>query len=478
MPEDYVGVLTQLLALRKGRLEQMVNHGTGWVRMDYLAPARALIGFRTEFLTETRGTGLLHHVFDRYEPWHGELRTRPTGSLVADRRGVVTAFSCFQLQERGTLFVSPGDEVYEGMIVGENGRAEDLDVNAVREKHLTNIRSSTADELVRLVPAHPLSLDQALEFLREDECVEVTPHAVRLRKVALVATDRVKAARRARAAAAPAQALGRDELALGRRTVDDHLVAAVVLGLVEDHVGALEDVAYSNDSPGAVAATPNDIVTSTPAAGVFADRDAQALGDDAGRRRIGSGEQDHELLAADPVGRLERAQVGAQAVGDVAQDRVADAVAVLVVDRLEVVEVGDDHRDLAAGRRRLVGELGDARLERDAVQHAGQLVDDRRAAVVGGRGADRAADQCHDAQSGDPAVDRGRSGREGPWWAIDSISVADEHVQRSSRRRRTRSPRAGNIALNEVTASVIITMIEIGCRLPGSASSRARSRSA
>ncbi len=204
VPEDYVGVLTQLLALRKGRLEQMVNHGTGWVRMDYLAPARALIGFRTEFLTETRGTGQLHHVFDRYEPWHGELRTRPTGSLVADRRGVVTAFSCFQLQERGTLFVSPGDEVYEGMIVGENGRAEDLDVNAVREKHLTNIRSSTADELVRLVPAHPLSLDQALEFLREDECVEVTPHAVRLRKVALVATDRVKAARRARAAAAPA----------------------------------------------------------------------------------------------------------------------------------------------------------------------------------------------------------------------------------------------------------------------------------
>jgi GTP-binding protein len=201
VPEDYVGVVTQLLALRKGRLEQMVNHGTGWVRMDYLAPARALIGFRTEFLTETRGTGLLHHVFDRYEPWHGELRTRPSGSLVADRRGVVTAFSCFQLQERGTLFVSPGDEVYEGMIVGENARADDLDVNAVREKHLTNIRSSTADELVRLVPARTLSLDQALEFLREDECIEVTPHNVRLRKVALEQTDRVRAARRARAAA-------------------------------------------------------------------------------------------------------------------------------------------------------------------------------------------------------------------------------------------------------------------------------------
>ena len=201
VPEDYVGVVTQLLALRKGRLEQMVNHGTGWVRMDYLAPARALIGFRTEFLTETRGTGLLHHVFDRYEPWHGELRTRPTGSLVADRRGAVTSFSCFQLQERGTLFVSPGDEVYEGMIVGENARADDLDVNAVREKHLTNIRSSTADELVRLVPARTLSLDQALEFLREDECIEVTPHNVRLRKVELTQTDRVKAARRARAIA-------------------------------------------------------------------------------------------------------------------------------------------------------------------------------------------------------------------------------------------------------------------------------------
>jgi GTP-binding protein len=201
VPEEYVGVVTQMLALRKGRLEQMVNHGTGWVRMDYLAPARALIGFRTEFLTETRGTGLLHHVFDRYEPWHGELRTRPTGSLVADRRGTVTSFSCFQLQERGTLFVSPGDEVYEGMIVGENARADDLDVNAVREKHLTNIRSSTADELVRLVPARTLSLDQALEFLREDECIEVTPHNVRLRKVELGQTDRVRAARRARAAA-------------------------------------------------------------------------------------------------------------------------------------------------------------------------------------------------------------------------------------------------------------------------------------
>jgi len=194
-PEEYVGVITQLLALRRGRLEQMVNHGTGWVRMEYLVPARGLIGFRTEFLTETRGTGLLHHVFDRWEPWHGELRTRPTGSLVADRRGRVAAFALFTLQERGTLFVEPGDEVYEGMIVGENARAEDLDVNPTKEKHLTNIRSSTADELVRLVPKRELSLDQALEFLREDECVEVTPAAVRLRKVELDANARRKLAR-------------------------------------------------------------------------------------------------------------------------------------------------------------------------------------------------------------------------------------------------------------------------------------------
>src|SRR5215213_3687482 len=204
IPDDYVGVVTQLLALRKARLEQMVNHGTGWVRMEYLVPARGLIGFRTEFLTETRGTGLLHHVFDRWEPWAGEMRTRPTGSLVADRRGMTAQFALMNLQERGTLFVSPGEEVYEGMIVGENSRGDDLDVNAVKEKHLTNMRSSTADVLVRLVPAHKPSLDQALEFLREDECVEVTPNSVRLRKVELDKNDRVKAARRAKAAAAPA----------------------------------------------------------------------------------------------------------------------------------------------------------------------------------------------------------------------------------------------------------------------------------
>jgi GTP-binding protein len=199
VPEDYVGVVTQLVALRKGRLEQMVNHGQGWVRMEYLVPARGLIGFRTEFLTETRGTGLLHHVFDGWEPWSGELRTRPTGSLVADRAGRATGFALSSLQERGTMFVSPGDEVYEGMIVGENSRAEDLDVNAVREKHLTNMRSSTADVLERLVPARALSLDQALELLREDECVEVTPESIRLRKAELAKVDRVKAARRARA---------------------------------------------------------------------------------------------------------------------------------------------------------------------------------------------------------------------------------------------------------------------------------------
>jgi GTP-binding protein len=203
-PDEYVGVITQLMALRKGRMEQMVNHGTGWVRMEYLVPARGLIGFRTEFLTETRGTGLVHHVFDRWEPWHGELRTRPTGSLVADRRGIVAAFALFNLQERGTLFVEPGDEVYEGMIVGENSRAEDLDVNAVKEKHLTNMRSSTADELVRLVPKRELSLDQAMEFLRADECVEVTPHSVRLRKVTLDKTQRMREARVVRAAAGTA----------------------------------------------------------------------------------------------------------------------------------------------------------------------------------------------------------------------------------------------------------------------------------
>jgi GTP-binding protein len=199
IPEEFVGVITQLLALRKGRLQQMVNHGSGWARMDYLVPARGLIGFRTEFLTESRGTGIIHHVFDGWEPWHGELRTRPTGSLVADRRGQATGFAIGNLQERGSLFVSPGDEVYEGMVVGENARDNDLDVNASKPKKLTNMRAAAADELVRLIPARPLSLEQALEFIRNDEAVEVTPKSIRLRKVELSATGRVKLTRQARA---------------------------------------------------------------------------------------------------------------------------------------------------------------------------------------------------------------------------------------------------------------------------------------
>ena len=196
IPEDYLGVVTQLMALRKGRMEQMINHGTGWVRMEYIVPARGLIGFRTEFLTETRGTGLLHHVFDRYEPWHGELRTRPTGSLVADRTGPTTGFALANLQERGTMFVGPGTDVYEGMIVGENSRSDDMDVNPTKEKKLTNMRQSSGDVLVPLIPHKQLSLEQALEYCREDECVEVTPAAVRMRKVLLTATERVRAGRK------------------------------------------------------------------------------------------------------------------------------------------------------------------------------------------------------------------------------------------------------------------------------------------
>jgi GTP-binding protein len=199
IPEDYVGVISQLMGLRRGRMEDMTNHGTGWVRMEYRVPARALIGFRTEFLTETRGTGLMHHVFGGYEPWHGELRTRPTGSLVADRRGAVTSYACFNLQERGTLFVEPGAEVYEGMIVGENARADDMDVNPTKEKKLTNVRSSTGDELERLIPARMMSLEQCLEFCREDECVEVTPHTARIRKVELNAALRGRATARRKA---------------------------------------------------------------------------------------------------------------------------------------------------------------------------------------------------------------------------------------------------------------------------------------
>src|SRR3954468_20872597 len=192
VPSEYQGVVIQLLALRKGRLEQMVDHGTGWIRMEYLVPARGLIGFRTEFLTETRGTGLLHHIHEGYEPWAGDIRTRPSGSLVADRRGATTGFALANLQERGTMFVGPGTEVYEGMIVGENSRSDDMDVNPTKEKKLTNMRQSSGDVLVPLIPHRILSLEQALEFCREDECVEVTPATVRIRKVALSAQDRAK----------------------------------------------------------------------------------------------------------------------------------------------------------------------------------------------------------------------------------------------------------------------------------------------
>jgi GTP-binding protein len=202
VPEAHVGAVTQLLAARRGRMEHMAAHGSGWVRLDYRVPARGLIGFRTDFLTETRGTGLAHHVFDGWTPWVGELRTRRTGSLVADRAGRVAAYSLFALQERGTLFVGPGEEVYEGMVVGEHSRPEDLDVNAVRERKLTNMRSSTAEELERLTPPRRLGLDQALELIREDECVEVTPGAIRVRKLVLPAAQRQKLSRRARAAAA------------------------------------------------------------------------------------------------------------------------------------------------------------------------------------------------------------------------------------------------------------------------------------
>jgi len=198
IPEDYLGTVTQLMALRKGRMEQMVNHGTGWVRLEYLVPARGLIGFRTEFLTETRGSGIMHSVFERYETWQGEIKTRASGSLIADRRGKTASFAIMRMQERGQLFIGPGEDVYEGMIVGANARADDLDVNAVREKKQTNIRSANADEMVSLIPHLRMSLDQALEFIREDECVEVTPDTVRLRKVLLNATDRVKQARSAR----------------------------------------------------------------------------------------------------------------------------------------------------------------------------------------------------------------------------------------------------------------------------------------
>jgi len=189
-PEEYLGTVTSLLAVRKGRMDNMSNHGTGWVRLDFTVPARGLIGFRTQFLTETRGTGIAHHVFEGFEPWSGEMRSRPTGSLVADRTGSATAYAMFALQERGSLFVEPGTQVYEGMIVGENSRSDDMDVNIAKEKKLTNIRQSAGEELERLIPPRLLSLEQALEFCADDECVEVTPTAVRMRKTILDAKER------------------------------------------------------------------------------------------------------------------------------------------------------------------------------------------------------------------------------------------------------------------------------------------------
>lgn len=197
-PEEYLGAITQLLASRKGRMETMTNHGTGWIRMEFVVPARGLIGFRTEFLTDTRGTGIAHSVHEGYEPWFGEIRTRNNGSLVADRAGVATPFAMMNLQERGQMFVEPTTEVYEGMIVGENSRADDMDVNITKEKKLTNMRSSTSDETEKLIPPRRLSLEQALEFCREDECIEVTPETVRIRKVVLDQKERGRSASRAK----------------------------------------------------------------------------------------------------------------------------------------------------------------------------------------------------------------------------------------------------------------------------------------
>ena len=200
VPEEYLGAVTSVISVRRGRMETMTNHGTGWVRLEFVVPARGLIGFRTQFLTDTRGTGIAHHVFEGYEPWAGALRGRATGSLVADRTGNASAYAMINLQERGSLFVPPGTEVYEGMIVGENSRPDDMDVNICRERKVTNVRQSTGEELERLVPPRLLSLEQALEFCADDECVEVTTSAVRLRKLTLDAKERGR--QRARASRA------------------------------------------------------------------------------------------------------------------------------------------------------------------------------------------------------------------------------------------------------------------------------------
>ncbi|MFJ5221824.1 translational GTPase TypA [Streptomyces sp. NPDC088400] len=197
-PEEHLGAITQLMATRKGRMETMTNHGSGWIRMEWIVPSRGLIGFRTEFLTQTRGTGIAHSIFEGHEPWFGDLRTRHNGSLVADRSGSVTPFAMVNLQERGVIFTEAGTEVYEGMIVGENSRADDMDVNITKEKKLTNMRAASADTTENVVPARKLSLEQSLEFCRDDECIEVTPETVRIRKVVLDQKQRGRSASRAK----------------------------------------------------------------------------------------------------------------------------------------------------------------------------------------------------------------------------------------------------------------------------------------
>ena len=196
VPEEHLGAVTQLMAARKGRMENMANHGTGWVRMEFAVPARGLIGFRTQFLTETRGAGISSSYSIEHEPWAGEIEYRTNGSLIADRAGVVTPYAMINLQERGTFFVEPTSEVYEGMIVGMNSRADDMEVNITKEKKLTNMRSSTADNFENLTPPKKLTLEECLEFAREDECVEVTPEAIRIRKVILDSNERVREFRR------------------------------------------------------------------------------------------------------------------------------------------------------------------------------------------------------------------------------------------------------------------------------------------
>jgi GTP-binding protein len=199
-PEEYVGAVTQLMAGRKGRMEEMANHTTGWVRMDFIVPSRGLIGFRTDFLTETRGTGIANAVFDGYRPWAGQIRARHSGSLVSDRSGIITPFAMIQLADRGQFFVEPGQDTYEGQVVGINPRPEDLDINITREKKLTNMRSSTADVIETLAKPLELDLEKAMEFCASDECVEVTPQIVRVRKVDLDATTRARNRARAKQA--------------------------------------------------------------------------------------------------------------------------------------------------------------------------------------------------------------------------------------------------------------------------------------